>query len=114
MPSLVVQHELLRCFFEHVWPLLPVVDLRDFLTTYLHDPAAVSRLLLWSVFFAAANASRITIGFQAPMLTVVVRRSRGAESTQLAIEEVAEGAMLPECKGVPSSCNLVMSGGANS
>ena len=55
MPSLDIQQELLRCFFRYVWPLLPILDLQDFLTAYIKDATAISPLLLWSIYFAAAN-----------------------------------------------------------
>ncbi|EXJ57421.1 hypothetical protein A1O7_07769 [Cladophialophora yegresii CBS 114405] len=53
-PSAVCQ-ELLRCFFNYIYPILPVVHAGDFLTKYTHDPNSVSGLLLWSIFLSAAS-----------------------------------------------------------
>lgn len=61
LPAPHIQQELLRCFFRYVWPLLPVIDLQTFLNAYIYEPANVSDLLLWSIFFAAANVSLVTI-----------------------------------------------------
>jgi hypothetical protein len=55
LPPLVIQRELVRSFFLYLWPLLPVVDAKEFLTAFHHDSSTVSPLLLWSVFFAAAS-----------------------------------------------------------
>lgn len=56
-PPIEVQRELVRCFFLHVWPVLPVVDAKEFLTSFYSQEPAVSPLLLWSVFFAAVSVS---------------------------------------------------------
>lgn len=57
LPPKAVQDELIRCFFHYVWPTLPVVDAKEFLTAYTDRVENVSSLLLWSIFFAAANVS---------------------------------------------------------
>ena len=54
-PPAIVQQELIRCFFHYVWPAMPIVDARDFLTAWWQEDRQVSPLLLWSVFFAAAS-----------------------------------------------------------
>ena len=65
LPSSPAQQQLIRCFFHHVWPMLPIVDSYEFLQAYLRDVTTVSPLLLWSMFFTAANVSlhqyRITV-----------------------------------------------------
>ncbi|KIW84170.1 hypothetical protein Z517_03419 [Fonsecaea pedrosoi CBS 271.37] len=65
-PSVCTQ--LLRSFFHYVYPVLPVVNAGEFITTYSKDPDGVSCLLLWSVFFAASifiDAETLkTAGFQ--------------------------------------------------
>ncbi|KAK5174971.1 uncharacterized protein LTR77_000107 [Saxophila tyrrhenica] len=55
LPPLVIQRELTRSFFLWVWPLLPVVDAKEFLTAFQSDSQSISPLLLWSVFFAGAS-----------------------------------------------------------
>ena len=55
LPPLQVQQELIRCFFHYVFPVMPIVDAKDFLEAYGRNPNSVSPLLLWSMFFAAAN-----------------------------------------------------------
>jgi hypothetical protein len=55
LPPLAVQRELVRAFFLYVWPLLPVVDAKEFLLAFHHDSQSISPLLLWSVFFAAGS-----------------------------------------------------------
>ena len=59
LPSNDVQLALIDAFFTHVWPLFPVIDLDDFHRSYFTDDASrsTSPLLLWSIFFVAANAS---------------------------------------------------------
>ena len=55
LPPPPVCEQLTRCFFHYVYPFLPIVNAGEFLTQYTEDPAKVSRMLLWSVFFASAN-----------------------------------------------------------
>lgn len=55
MPPSMVQQELIRCFFHYVWPAMPIVDPKDFLSAWYQEDRHVSPLLLWSVFFAAAS-----------------------------------------------------------
>ncbi len=55
LPPPAIQRELVRSFFAYVWPLLPVVDPKEFLLAFQFDPLSISPLLLWSVFFAAAS-----------------------------------------------------------
>ena len=77
LPPPAVQQELIRIFFRKVWPLLPVVDVSEFLTTYQRNETDVSPLLLWSIFFAAASVSLRTAMMRAHcLLTSAVRRSR--------------------------------------
>ena len=60
LPPIMVQRELVRCFFLHVWPVLPVVDSKEFLTSFYAEDSTISPLLLWSIFFSAASASLYT------------------------------------------------------
>lgn len=54
-PEPIIREELLRLYFHHVHPFLPVVDAHNVLQRYEHGVDSISRLLLWSMFFAAAN-----------------------------------------------------------
>lgn len=48
--------ELIRAFFYHVYPSIPIVNAADFLSRYLnHGCASLNLLLLWAIFLAAAN-----------------------------------------------------------
>lgn len=48
--------ELIRAFFLHVYPSIPIVNAADFLTRYLnHGCASINLLLLWAIFLAASN-----------------------------------------------------------
>ena len=64
LPSMAIQRELVRTFFLHIWPVLPVVDANEFLTAFYADHHAMSHLLLWSVFFAAASVSMSVVSPQ--------------------------------------------------
>ncbi|OAL37971.1 hypothetical protein AYO20_02804 [Fonsecaea nubica] len=57
LPSPKVCECLLKHYFHYVHPLLPIVDANRVLTQYHHegDAPCVNLLLLWSMFFAAAN-----------------------------------------------------------
>jgi hypothetical protein len=50
-----VAKQLLHCFFDYVYPIMPVVTAGDFLVRYTTEPDTISPLLLWSVFFSAAS-----------------------------------------------------------
>ncbi|KAK5942852.1 hypothetical protein PMZ80_005418 [Knufia obscura] len=55
LPPLQIQQELIRNFFNYVFPVMPIVDAKAFLEAFEKNPNSVSPLLLWSMFFAAAN-----------------------------------------------------------
>ncbi|OAL30558.1 hypothetical protein AYO22_01510 [Fonsecaea multimorphosa] len=56
LPSIDVCDSLIRAYFEHVHPLLPIIDASHFLSQYtLKGASSMNLLLLWSVFLAAAN-----------------------------------------------------------
>ncbi|OAL32686.1 hypothetical protein AYO20_07844 [Fonsecaea nubica] len=56
LPSAEVCDALVQKYFEHVHPLLPVIDAGHFLSQYARNGAtAMNLLLLWSVLLAAAN-----------------------------------------------------------
>lgn len=57
LPSSDICRELLRAYFHHVHPILPVVDAAQVLKfEQQHDrPAEWNLLLLWSIFFVAVN-----------------------------------------------------------
>lgn len=55
LPPIAIQEELVKAFFHYAWPLLPVVDAKEFLVAFHTDIRTISPLLLWSVFFAAAS-----------------------------------------------------------
>ncbi|KAJ5964124.1 uncharacterized protein N7479_004000, partial [Penicillium vulpinum] len=56
LPSPEMCEELIRCYFEFVHPLLPVVQVTNFLKSYrAGEMASQSLLLLQSMFFAASN-----------------------------------------------------------
>ena len=58
VPSEELCDELICSYFRHVHPLVPIVDAQSFLHQYLeHGYQNVNLLLLWSMFFAAANVS---------------------------------------------------------
>jgi len=54
-PENALRQELLRCYFHYVHPFLPLVDVYSFFHKYNQGVEHVSPLLLWSMFFAAAN-----------------------------------------------------------
>lgn len=55
LPAASVREQLMICFFHYVYPFMPVVNTADFLAKYTENPALVSAMLLWSIFFASAN-----------------------------------------------------------
>ncbi|KAK6371561.1 hypothetical protein LTS17_008812 [Exophiala oligosperma] len=56
LPSSDVCDALIRSYFDHVHPLLPIIDVGHFLAQYtLKGAASMNLLVLWSVFLAAAN-----------------------------------------------------------
>ena len=55
LPPASTCEQLTRCFFQYVYPFMPVVNAGEFLAKYTEDLEKVSRLLLWSMFFASAN-----------------------------------------------------------
>lgn len=57
LPAMPVQRELVRAFFLYLWPVLPVVDAKSFLSAFYAEDPALSPLLLWSIFYAAASVS---------------------------------------------------------
>lgn len=58
VPSEPVCQALLRAYFHHIHPILPVVDAAAVLTTFRNGGAsAVNLLLLWSMFSVAGNVS---------------------------------------------------------
>lgn len=56
IPERVLCQELLRSFIEHVYPFLPVLDLKDLLMAFCHDgkPTKTSLFLFQAVMFSAA------------------------------------------------------------
>ena len=58
LPAMPVQRELVRTYFLYLWPVLPVVDAKSFLTAFYAEDPNLSQLLLWSIFFAAASVSQ--------------------------------------------------------
>lgn len=56
IPNGEVCDELIRAFFHHAYPFIPIVNAADFLGRYLqHGCASINLLLLWAIFLAAAN-----------------------------------------------------------
>lgn len=56
LPSAIVRKKLLRCYFQHVHPFLPILEVTTFITQYESGgPQQVNLLLLWSMFFASTN-----------------------------------------------------------
>ncbi len=48
----------IQSFFQHAFIYIPVIDAGSFLMTYsYHGVSAISPLLLWSMFLAAAHVS---------------------------------------------------------
>jgi hypothetical protein len=64
-PEPAVMDELLRLFFHYVHPFLPVVDPHEVLHRYQEGLDSISSLLLWSIFFAAANFASVDLLRQA-------------------------------------------------
>jgi hypothetical protein len=61
LPPDEICKRLLQCYFNHVHPLLPILDVNTFLTQYIKGGQQKSNLLLlWSIFFAASSVSRRT------------------------------------------------------
>ena len=54
-PDEELRQELLKCYFHGVHSFLPLVDIHSFFHNYSQGLDHVSHLLLWSMFFAAAN-----------------------------------------------------------
>lgn len=62
LPQRSTCNELLRAYFHHVHPIMPVVDASVLLK--LHQTGKASEwnlLLLWSMFFVAANVSTFNL-----------------------------------------------------
>lgn len=57
LPHRAIQQELVKCFFHHVWPVMPIINASEFLDAFENDMSSISPLLLWSVFFSALNVS---------------------------------------------------------
>lgn len=58
VPSEPVCEALLKAYFHHIHPILPVVDAVAVLTTFRNGGAsAINLLLLWSMFSVAASVS---------------------------------------------------------
>ncbi len=58
LPDDAVQAALLRCYFHHVHPFLPVLHPGQFVRDYATGGATkINLLLLWSMFFASTNVS---------------------------------------------------------
>jgi hypothetical protein len=67
LPSPEVCDALVQKYFEHVHPLLPVINAGHFLSQYARNRAtAMNLLLLWSVLLAAANV-RPQVSLLAPL-----------------------------------------------
>jgi hypothetical protein len=94
LPPLPIQRELVRAFFLYVWPMLPVVDAKEFLTAFQSDSNSISPLLLWSVFFAAASVSSPAPATIVPPLTRAVRRPRCPQVASYAAPQSSQGAIL--------------------
>lgn len=58
MPRKHVRQELLRVYFYYIHPFLPILDAGQFLINTEDGNENCSRLLLWSIFFAAASVSQ--------------------------------------------------------
>ncbi|KAI0903083.1 fungal-specific transcription factor domain-containing protein [Ustulina deusta] len=66
VPSEPVCQALLKAYFYHIHPILPVVDAAEVLTSFRNGGAsAVNLLLLWSMFSVAANHVDKTVVRQA-------------------------------------------------
>lgn len=53
--------ELVRCYFQHVHFVLPIIDAPAFLNDYCNNGSRnISLLLYWSMLLAAANVSRLS------------------------------------------------------
>ncbi|KFZ15702.1 hypothetical protein V502_05445 [Pseudogymnoascus sp. VKM F-4520 (FW-2644)] len=56
VPSQDICEDLIRAYFLHVHPFLPIIDARHFLEDFVsHGYHNINLLLLWSMFFAATN-----------------------------------------------------------
>ncbi|OAP54960.1 hypothetical protein AYL99_10660 [Fonsecaea erecta] len=56
LPADHICDQLLRSYFQHVQPLTPILDTRSFLDQYVSgNPQRPGVLLMYSIFFAAAN-----------------------------------------------------------
>ncbi|KAK5506800.1 hypothetical protein LTR07_006063 [Exophiala xenobiotica] len=58
LPEQGLVHIFIRSFFQYAFIYIPVIDAGSFLMTYFrHGVSAISPLLLWSMFLAAAHVS---------------------------------------------------------
>lgn len=57
LPSAAVCQDLIRLYFHYVHPWLPIINAAEFLQTYNENVDKLSKLLLWSVLYAAASVS---------------------------------------------------------
>ncbi|KAJ9496355.1 hypothetical protein H2202_008018, partial [Exophiala xenobiotica] len=58
LPEQGLVHVFIRSFFQYAFIYIPVIDAGSFLMTYFrHGVSAISPLLLWSMFLAAAHVS---------------------------------------------------------
>lgn len=61
MPRKETCDELLRAYFHHVHPIMPVIDVTTLPHLYTSgDGHPHNLILLWSIFFAAANVNSIS------------------------------------------------------
>lgn len=55
LPSTSTRDALITCYFHHVHPFAPILDVDEFIAEY--EKGRASLLLLWSMFLAAASVS---------------------------------------------------------
>jgi hypothetical protein len=70
IPTPDICEDLVNCYFNHVHPFAPVLDSKHFLEEFVKNGCQnIDLLLLWSMFFSAANVSPITDYFHVILLS---------------------------------------------
>lgn len=78
MPRKEICEELLRAYFHHVHPIMPVIDATTLPQLYPSgDGQPYNLILLWSIFYAAANVKPISPRWKCNLANVDIASSGG-------------------------------------
>lgn len=105
MPRKDICDELIRAYFHHIHPIMPVIDA----TTLPHlypsgDGQPYNLILLWSIFYAAANVKPASSEWNCNLANAdIASAGRYLEIRGLCIQERDEGTYVLSCKGMQAS-----------